>query len=254
MRYAPCWKAVNISAATSVEQVPNRYIDRHVILITVDGAIFCIVKTDMRLAMQLAIIIIFTFAFLLTASSADDLLELSCVTDAQCTQYERGRCREEHCVCTAPEDGHRVPCKPKDKKLSNIVGGPCTEDHLCMPPHSVCDIKWDMCFCTADHIPSEDKRRCLPSKVALNKSCELSSQCQQTDKFAVCQEPEKTCQCKPNFEQHLGKCLARLGELSRELSRTQAFRIYNTFYVIPFIKQICRVPRIISAMLRMQFV
>lgn len=226
MRYAPCWKAVNISAATSVEQVPSRYIDRHVILITVNGAIFCIVKTDMRLAMQLAIIIIFTFAFLLTASSADDLLELSCVTDAQCTQYERGRCREEHCVCTAPEDGHRVPCKPKDKKLSNIVGGPCTEDHLCMPPHSVCDIKWDMCFCTADHIPSEDKRRCLPSKVALNKSCELSSQCQQTDKFAVCQEPEKTCQCKPNFEQHLGKCLARLGELSRELSRTQAFRIH----------------------------
>lgn len=229
MQYAQCWKAVDISAATSVKQVHSRYIDRHVILITVNGAIVYIEKTVLRLAMKLALIIIITFAFLLTASSADDLLELSCATDDQCTQYERGRCRDGHCVCTAAENGQRVACKPKDKKLSNIIGGPCTEDHVCMLPHAVCDIKLELCFCTADHIASEDRRRCLPSKVALNGPCELSSQCQKTDKFAVCQEPQRSCQCKPNFEQHLGRCVALLGEMSRQSFRTRPIREYNKF-------------------------
>lgn len=160
--------------------------------------------------MQLGIIILFTFGLFLTATSADELLELSCNTDAQCLKYEQGRCRDGHCLCTEPKSKKTVICKPKDKKLSNIIGGPCTEDHVCAQEHAVCDTKWEQCYCADGYMPSVEHRRCLPRMVALNGTCEQSSQCQMADKFAVCQA--SSCLCKSKFEQHMGKCLALLGE------------------------------------------
>ncbi|KAL7743470.1 hypothetical protein ACLKA6_018608 [Drosophila palustris] len=159
--------------------------------------------------MRLTLLIFFCFS-LLNAASADDLLELGCISDDQCKQFERSRCQDGHCFCTATVGDKRVACKPKDRKLSNIIGGPCTQEHVCSQEHAECDAKTQLCYCAADYIPSEDRRRCLPQTVPLAGRCELSSQCQSTDKSAVCHTSQHSCLCKAHFEAHGGRCLATL--------------------------------------------
>ncbi|XP_034489599.1 zonadhesin [Drosophila innubila] len=159
--------------------------------------------------MQLALIVIFCYT-LVNAASADDLLELGCTTDEQCKQFERSSCRDSHCFCTGADSDKRVACKPKDRKLSNIIGGPCTQEHACSQDHAECDAKTQLCYCAAGFIPSEDRRRCLPQLVPLDGRCELTSQCQSADKSAVCHQSQKSCLCKAHFEPHNGRCLATL--------------------------------------------
>lgn len=159
--------------------------------------------------MQLTLIIFFCYG-LLNVASADDLLELGCITDDQCKEYERGKCRDSHCFCTAPDSKELVACKPKDSKHSNIVGGPCTQEHVCSLENAECDAKTQLCFCSAGYIPSKDRRRCLAQMMPLGGHCELNSQCQATDKSALCHISQKSCLCKDHFEAHNGRCLATL--------------------------------------------
>ncbi|XP_030567349.1 cell death abnormality protein 1 [Drosophila novamexicana] len=143
---------------------------------------------------------------LLSAYSAEDLLELGCTTNAQCEQFEGGQCHDSSCVCLARGSKERIPCQPKDNKLSNIIGGPCP----CSQPHAECDTQMQQCFCADNYMASADRRRCLPLQVALNGVCEVSRQCQLADTFAVCHMSQKRCICREHFEQHQGSCRALL--------------------------------------------
>lgn len=162
--------------------------------------------------MQLGVILLFTVGLLLTASSADELLELSCMDDLQCLQFEEARCRDGYCLCTDAKTKVTLLCKPKDRKVSNIIGGLCAKDRSCPQAHAECDLKWEQCYCANGYMPSVEMRRCLPRMVALNGTCEQPSQCQMADKFSLCKTAG--CQCKANFVEHLGKCVALLGKLS----------------------------------------
>lgn len=161
--------------------------------------------------MQLMLMIILCYS-LLNVASSDVLLELGCITDDQCKQFERSRCRDSHCFCTANDEEKRVPCKPKDRKLSNIIGGPCTQEHACSQEHAECDANTQLCYCAAGFIPSEDRRRCMPQMVPLAGRCELTRQCQTADKSALCQKSQQSCLCMEHFEAHNGRCLATLGK------------------------------------------
>lgn len=157
--------------------------------------------------MRFILILSYIF-YALNTISAEDLLELSCLTDEQCMQFEGGKCLDSRCICTARGDSseERVDCQPKDEKRNNIVGGPCP----CTLPHAECDVQTQQCYCAAEYLPSEDRRRCLPVKVPLDGSCEMARQCQSMDTFADCQT--KRCTCQENFVLYEGNCLALLGE------------------------------------------
>ncbi|XP_043657686.1 tenascin [Drosophila teissieri] len=140
------------------------------------------------------------------AIRAEDLLELSCSTDAQCAQFERGRCVNMACICTARGSGEQVPCAPLEErlKLTNIIGGTCP----CPMPNAVCHTRWEQCHCSEGYVPSEDRRRCLPQVVQLGGSCEFQRQCGLADRFSSCIGNQ--CLCLNNFELHDGRCLAAL--------------------------------------------
>ncbi|XP_016993060.2 tenascin [Drosophila takahashii] len=135
---------------------------------------------------------------------AEDLLELSCTSDAQCAQFERGRCVDLTCVCTARGSGERVACAPLEEKVTNIIGGPCP----CPMPDALCHVKWQQCLCAQGFVPSEDRRRCLPAVVPLGGACEFQRQCQLAERFSSCSA--RQCLCPANFELHKGHCLAVL--------------------------------------------
>ncbi|TDG42310.1 hypothetical protein AWZ03_011264 [Drosophila navojoa] len=155
--------------------------------------------------MRLLPILSFVF-YALNTISAEDLLELSCLTDEQCMQFEGGKCLDSRCICTARGGGseERVDCQPKDEKRNNIIGGPCP----CTLPHAECDVQTQQCFCAVEYLPSDDRRRCLPVKVPLDDSCEMARQCQSMDTFANCQT--KRCICQENFVPYEGDCLSLL--------------------------------------------
>ncbi|KAH8235705.1 hypothetical protein KR032_005710, partial [Drosophila birchii] len=138
------------------------------------------------------------------ANRAEDLLELSCITDGQCAQFDRGHCVDMTCVCTARDSDNRVACLPHEVKLTNIIGGPCP----CPQPNARCDTKRDQCICQINYVPSADRRRCIPEAVSPGGVCELSRQCQLADKFSKCLKG--LCHCRSNFEFHEGRCLAVL--------------------------------------------
>ncbi|EDV99656.1 multiple epidermal growth factor-like domains protein 10 [Drosophila grimshawi] len=158
------------------------------------------------LTMQLMSILLLGFCLLNTSASAEELLELSCITDAQCAKYEHASCQDSRCICTAHGGDKRMECQPKDEKVSNIIGGPCP----CTQPGAECDVQTQQCYCAANHVPSVDKRRCLPQQVALDGRCEMSRQCQLADTFSVCHTSRKRCICKEHFEPHQGQCIAIL--------------------------------------------
>ncbi|XP_030371509.1 tenascin [Scaptodrosophila lebanonensis] len=145
-------------------------------------------------------------------ASADDLLELSCTTNAHCAQFElsnvsRSHCEESRCICTTWNSSlEHVDCQPRDHKLSNIIGGPCP----CSQSHAECDSDKQQCYCAPNYIPSEDRRRCLPRSVPLDAHCESDRQCQEMNPFAFCQTGQHRCLCRQEFENHNGKCLHRL--------------------------------------------
>ncbi|KAH8373176.1 hypothetical protein KR009_000107 [Drosophila setifemur] len=141
------------------------------------------------------------------ASRAEEpLLELACSSDAQCTQFDRGHCVDSSCFCTARGSGERVDCSPRELKLTNIIGGPCP----CAQPNAECDARRDQCVCSLRHVPSEDRRRCVPEVVPLDGKCEFSRQCQLEDRFSFCNSVKNRCICRTNFEEHKGRCLAVL--------------------------------------------
>ncbi|KAH8280784.1 hypothetical protein KR054_012381 [Drosophila jambulina] len=137
-------------------------------------------------------------------SRAEDLLELACITDAQCTQFDGGHCVDMACVCTARDSDDRVACQPHEEKLTNIIGGPCP----CPQPNAECDGRRDQCVCHTGYVPSADRRRCLPEAVPHGGVCESPRQCQLGDKFSTCLEGR--CLCRNNFELHEERCLAVL--------------------------------------------
>ncbi|XP_022209311.1 cell death abnormality protein 1 [Drosophila obscura] len=137
---------------------------------------------------------------------AEELLELSCSSDVQCLQFERGRCLNSTCHCTARDSGQRVDCRPMVQKVTNIIGGHCP----CPQRHAECNKQLQQCTCSSGFMPSEDKRRCLAEKVALNEPCEFPRQCQLADKFSTCQPIQNRCLCRNSFESHQGHCLAVL--------------------------------------------
>ncbi|XP_017852179.1 protein draper isoform X2 [Drosophila busckii] len=135
-----------------------------------------------------------------------DLIDFTCRTDKECESYENAKCLNLSCSCTARGSNEPIECKPKDEKLTNIIGGPCP----CSQPHSVCNMAQQLCYCTDGHVPSKDKRRCISEWVSLDMHCETMRQCQLADTFSACQATQHRCLCKENFEQHLGKCRAVL--------------------------------------------
>ncbi|XP_020803997.1 cell death abnormality protein 1 [Drosophila serrata] len=137
-------------------------------------------------------------------SRAEELLELSCITDAQCAQFERGHCVDMACICTARDSNERMACRPHEEKLTNIIGGPCP----CPQPNAECDARRDQCICHTGYVPSADRRRCLPEAVRHGGECELPRQCQLADKFSTCLKGR--CVCRSDFELHEGRCLAVL--------------------------------------------
>ncbi|XP_034652162.1 fibrillin-1 [Drosophila subobscura] len=137
---------------------------------------------------------------------AEELLELSCTSDVQCHQFERGRCLNSTCHCTARDSGERVDCRPMEQKMTNIIGGHCP----CLQPHAECNKKLDQCTCSSGFLPSEDKRRCVAQMVPLDERCEFHRQCQLSDKFSSCHSSQNHCLCRTNFESHQGRCLAVL--------------------------------------------
>lgn len=90
--------------------------------------------------------ILLLLAGFLATGRAEDLLELSCSSDAQCAQFERGRCVDMACICTARGSGERVPCTPLEErlKLTNIIGGACP----CPMPNAICHTRWQQCHCS----------------------------------------------------------------------------------------------------------
>ncbi|XP_017055463.2 multiple epidermal growth factor-like domains protein 6 [Drosophila ficusphila] len=144
------------------------------------------------------------------ATRSEDLLELSCSSDVQCAQFERGRCVDMACICTARGSGEKVACSPVEEKLTNIIGGPCP----CPMPNAICFAKWDQCICSAGFVPSADRRRCLPEVVRMGGECEFQRQCQLADRFSSCSANQ--CLCRNHFELHEGRCLAVLQSSCRE--------------------------------------
>ncbi|XP_017025206.1 prion-like-(Q/N-rich) domain-bearing protein 25 [Drosophila kikkawai] len=142
--------------------------------------------------------------FALLGGRAEELLELACITDVQCSQFDRGHCVDMACICSARDSEERVACLPHEEKLTNIIGGPCP----CPQPNAECDSKRDQCVCHMGYVPSADRRRCLPEAVRHGGVCESLRQCQLADKFSMCLEGH--CQCRSNFELHEGRCLAVL--------------------------------------------
>lgn len=152
--------------------------------------------------------ILLLLAGLLATGRAEDLLELSCSSDAQCAQFERGRCVDMACICTARGSGERVPCTPLEErlKLTNIIGGACP----CPMPNAICHTRWQQCHCSEGHVSSDDRRRCLPAVVPVGGSCEFQQQCQRADRFSSCIGNQ--CLCLNQFEFHEGRCLSVLRE------------------------------------------
>lgn len=167
--------------------------------------------------MRLTLILLCIFCSLKTIS-AEDLLELSCITDVQCLMFEGGKCIDSRCICTSRgESTERVDCRPKDEKKTNIVGGPCP----CTLPYTECDVMTQQCFCAANYMPSADRRRCLPLKVPLDGSCEMARQCQSMETFSDCQM--NRCICQDNFKPYEGNCLAQLGESFKSHNQLATF-------------------------------
>ncbi|XP_002022379.2 tenascin [Drosophila persimilis] len=156
----------------------------------------------MQIMHYYGLMVIFLAGFCL----AEEILELSCSTDAQCLQFERGRCLNATCTCTARDSGQRVDCKPMEQKVTNIIGGHCP----CHQDHAECNKKLEQCSCSSGFVPSEDKRRCLAEVVRLDERCEFHRQCQLADKFSSCHLSQNRCLCRSNFESHQGHCLAVL--------------------------------------------
>ncbi|XP_016980055.1 uncharacterized protein LOC108045287 [Drosophila rhopaloa] len=148
--------------------------------------------------------ILLLLARLPEAVRAQDLLELSCSSDAQCAQFERGRCLDMACICTARGSNERVACSPVEEKLTNIIGGSCP----CPMPDANCHHRWEQCLCSAGHVPSGDRRRCLKEAIAPGGRCEFQGQCQLADRFSSCSGGQ--CLCNDQFELHEGRCLAVL--------------------------------------------
>lgn len=173
-------------------------------------------------------------------SRSEELLELACITDAQCSQFERGHCVAMECICTARDSDERVACRPHEEKLTNIIGGPCP----CPQPDAEC-IK-DQCACLKDYVPSADRRRCLPEAVRNGGKCEFSRQCQLTDKFSTCFEGR--CVCRSNFELHEGRCLAVLRKFaSKKYIVPMSYHLVTAF---PQNQAVGRTPIVAPAALR----
>uniref|UniRef100_A0A1I8QCZ6 EB domain-containing protein n=1 Tax=Stomoxys calcitrans TaxID=35570 RepID=A0A1I8QCZ6_STOCA len=145
------------------------------------------------------------------AQSEVDLLEMKCLNQQQCTQYEhtgiKADCIYDHCLCTSSSGDH-VKCKPVEHKLGNIIGSPCPCRQI---PHAECDEKQDMCYCAKGYMPSKDRRRCITKKAELGERCEMDSQCQKSDYNAICHPDVKECVCMDLFVNDNGTCISVVG-------------------------------------------
>ncbi|XP_073817715.1 uncharacterized protein [Musca autumnalis] len=169
---------------------------------------------------------LFIISIFANSATSDDLLELTCLNQQQCTQFQhsgiKSDCIEEHCHCLN-EKRERVQCKPMVRKLGNIIGSPCP----CTMDFSECDHKQDTCYCAAGYMPSLDKRRCIKKKALLGDRCELDAQCQRGDYNAICHRSFQMCMCMDLFVNDTGKCVSIVGPKFVCQNDTQCIKNYR---------------------------
>ncbi|XP_037952141.1 uncharacterized protein LOC119682720 [Teleopsis dalmanni] len=143
----------------------------------------------------------------LRATTQDEILELQCTENSQCSSlYQnseiKATCNNGTCECMS--NNQTVQCKPKIVKLNNIIGGACP----CPQPNAECFSTQDICYCAKDYLPSVDRRRCLREKQGIDEPCEEDFQCQYMQGYAECNKAIEYCMCKSGFMPLASKCVS----------------------------------------------
>uniref|UniRef100_A0A1Q3EVB3 Putative conserved secreted protein n=1 Tax=Culex tarsalis TaxID=7177 RepID=A0A1Q3EVB3_CULTA len=149
----------------------------------------------------LAMLVTFGVTIILPAvrSSEEDILDLECTDDANCTTFQgpfhHSTCVNGSCFCTNPENGDPSQCVPQRFSYSNKIGGQCP----CNSENSYCNETTQMCVCKDGFIPSREMKRCIKKSVPLNGTCEVDEQCIMHDSFSHCEDAFGNCTCLPHF-------------------------------------------------------
>lgn len=90
-----------------------------------------------------------------------NLLQLDCTSSSDCVQFQlignpNVTCVDNQCNCL-DRNHDQVDCKPRENKISNIIGGNCP----CTIENSECNEEEDVCYCLQNFTAILGKRTCV---------------------------------------------------------------------------------------------
>lgn len=106
-------------------------------------------------------VVLVVFMFIGLSSQQNLLLNLDCAISSDCIQFQipgapNVTCLESQCSCQ--NINHDViPCRPRESKVSNIIGGKCP----CSIDNSECNEEEDVCYCLENYTALPGKRSCV---------------------------------------------------------------------------------------------
>lgn len=157
---------------------------------------------------MLAVLVTFGVTILLPVarSSEEDLIDLDCTTDENCTTFENPftntTCVNGSCQCVSTDNGDLKQCLPTHNIYSNKVGGTCP----CNSENSYCNETTQMCICKEGFMPSQERKKCISKAVPLNGTCEVDEQCIMHDPFSHCDDAFANCTCQQHFVNFQDTC------------------------------------------------
>lgn len=94
-------------------------------------------------------------------AGGQNLLRLDCASSTDCIQFQVAGNPNVTCVdgeCSCLNSSHdRVDCKPRENKISNIIGGKCP----CTIENSECNEEENVCYCILNFTAIQGKRACV---------------------------------------------------------------------------------------------
>ncbi|KAL5291659.1 hypothetical protein ACFFRR_010832 [Megaselia abdita] len=144
----------------------------------------------------------------------DLLLNLDCSSSVDCIQFQipgspNVTCLDSNCSCL-DINHQQVPCKPRENKISNIIGGKCP----CHIDNSECNEEEDICYCMENFTAIHGKRACVKETLNLGEICDNDSQCLKNNKYSECfgeNGGAKMCRCQKHFVEHENSCISAVG-------------------------------------------
>lgn len=105
--------------------------------------------------------IFFVLMLSVFSGRGQDLLNLDCASSIDCVQFQSSSspnvtCIDSKCSCL-DINFQKIDCKPRENKISNIVGGKCP----CSIDNSECNEEEGICYCLQNFTAINGKRTCV---------------------------------------------------------------------------------------------